>query len=68
MFIRPGIITAVLSIRVAEVIAGDITSRVHEIGQPGGNNFGQTSVVDADRDGDLHLLDEKLRVSGGFAG
>lgn len=30
--------------------------RVHEIDQPGGNNFGQTSAVDIDKDGDLDFV------------
>ena len=30
--------------------------RVHEIGQPGGNGFGQTSAVDVDNDGDLDFI------------
>lgn len=38
------------------VIAAEINFRVHEIGQPGGKNFGQTSVVDIDGDGDLDFV------------
>ncbi|HUE74329.1 MAG TPA: VCBS repeat-containing protein [Pirellulaceae bacterium] len=30
--------------------------RVHEIGRPGGSNFGQTSAVDVDQDGDLDFI------------
>lgn len=44
--------------------AGEPIFRVHEIGRPGGNNFGQTSTVDVDQDGDLHLLVENLYKRG----
>lgn len=44
------------SLTAATAIAGDMNFRVHEIGQPGGNNFGQTSLVDVDRDGDLDFI------------
>ena len=37
-------------------VAGDPNFRVHEIGQPGGNFFGQTSAVDVDKDGDLDFI------------
>jgi hypothetical protein len=30
--------------------------RVHEIARPGGTNFGQTSAVDVDQDGDLDFI------------
>ncbi len=45
----------------AEQSAGDSTSapfqfRVHEIAQPGGTSFGQTSAVDVDNDGDLDFI------------
>jgi len=30
--------------------------RIHEIGRPGGNGFGQTAAVDVDRDGDLDFI------------
>ena len=36
--------------------ADAIRFRVHEIDRPGGNNFGQTSAVDVDRDGDLDFI------------
>ena len=36
--------------------AAGIRFRVHEIGRPGGNNFGQTSAVDVDKDGDLDFI------------
>lgn len=40
----------------AVLIAGEPKFRVHEIGRPDGNNFGQTSVVDVDQDGDLDFI------------
>src|SRR5262245_34112830 len=43
-------------IAVSTLIGGELNFRVHEIGQPGGNNFGQTSAVDVDRDGDLDFV------------
>lgn len=30
--------------------------RIHEVARPGGNNFGQTSAVDVDNDGDLDFI------------
>ena len=33
-----------------------VSFRVHEIGRPTGNGFGQTSAVDVDKDGDLDFI------------
>jgi hypothetical protein len=38
------------------VLADEPRFRVHEIDQPGGVNFGQTSAVDVDKDGDLDFI------------
>lgn len=40
----------------AMLSAGEPMFRVHEIGRPGGNYFGQTSAVDVDQDGDLDFI------------
>ena len=41
---------------VSPLMAGEWKFRVHEIGRPGGNNYGQTSAVDVDDDGDLDFV------------
>lgn len=51
-----GFIMSCAVISLATANEGDLEFRVHEIGQPGGNNFGQTSVVDVDKDGDLDFV------------
>ncbi len=35
---------------------GEVSFAIHEIARPGGNNYGQTSAVDIDRDGDLDFI------------
>lgn len=51
----------VLSIAICWLVsspltAGELPFRVHEIGQPGGVNLGQTSAVEVDKDGDLDFI------------
>ena len=41
---------------VSAALAEEVKFRVHEIGRPGGKNFGQTSAVDIDQDGDLDFV------------
>ncbi len=41
--------------------AGEFQFRIHEIARPGGNSFGQTSLVDLDRDGDLDFISGQSR-------
>ena len=43
-------------IAVGRCPADEFSFAVHEIGRPGGANFGQTSAVDVDRDGDLDFI------------
>ncbi len=48
-----------LTLAVADfaiVSAAEPKFRIHEIGRPEGNNFGQTSAVDVDKDGDLDFI------------
>ena len=47
---------AVSFLIAARLLAADWDFPVHEIGRPGGKNFGQTSAVDLDGDGDLDFV------------
>ena len=42
--------------RVSPATAEEVIFHLHEIGRPGGKNFGQTSAVDVDHDGDLDFI------------
>jgi len=46
----------ILFAQAMSVMAAEPQFRVHEIGRPGGINFGQTSAVDVDGDGDLDFI------------
>ena len=54
--IRRGPCLALLLGAAAAVDAGAPSFRFHEIARPGGKNFGQTSLADLDRDGDLDFV------------
>ena len=43
---------------VHSLIAAEPRFKLHTIGNPDGTNFGQTSAVDVDRDGDLDFISD----------
>ncbi len=50
------VFVVVLTVQTISALAGEPKFRIHEIGRPGGVNFGQTSAVDVDGDGDLDFV------------
>lgn len=50
------VVFVTIALQTIHALAGEPQFRVHEIGRPGGVNFGQTSAVDVDGDGDLDFI------------
>jgi hypothetical protein len=50
------LLTIAAVLLAASLHAADPSFQVHEISRPGGTNFGQTSAVDIDQDGDLDFV------------
>jgi len=51
------LMSGTISLAVCEKTAAEeFRFRVHDVGQPGGRGFGQTSAIDVDNDGDLDFI------------
>jgi hypothetical protein len=56
MKLTTGLLPTLIVAHAVASMAAEPAFRVHEIGRPGGDNFGQTSAVDIDKDGDLDFI------------